>query len=237
MSKLSVTLSANAGISLSFGGAVIWIDALHSKKVPGFSTVDPALQQKIFCGGALSPPDVICFTHCHEDHYSRGLTEQAQDRWPGAQLILPRRDFARQTLLQGDDVWETVGGLTLHFFRTVHDGKEYVDVPHYGLLLSDGNHRILIAGDSALAEPRLAQVAGEAPVDTAVLNFPWITLRRGREFVKTCISPRYLCVYHLPFAEDDLNGYRDAARRGATLLPDVQILDTPLQRAEIHLEE
>ena len=43
MSHCQVTLSANAGIALSFGGLRVWVDALHDQKIPGFSTVTPDL--------------------------------------------------------------------------------------------------------------------------------------------------------------------------------------------------
>lgn len=40
---------------------------------------------------------------------------------------------------------------------------------------------------------------------------------------------------HLPFAEDDTNGYLDAALRAARTidLPDVRLLTQPLQREEL----
>ena len=43
MSHCMVTLTANAGISLVLGQKVIWIAALHSHRVPGFSTLSPEL--------------------------------------------------------------------------------------------------------------------------------------------------------------------------------------------------
>ncbi|WP_300447825.1 hypothetical protein [uncultured Oscillibacter sp.] len=40
---------------------------------------------------------------------------------------------------------------------------------------------------------------------------------------------------HLPFAEDDTNGYLDAAFRAARIidLPDIRLLTRPLQREEL----
>ena len=54
--QLKVTLSANAGICVELAGKKIWVDALHSGRVRGFSTLSPQLQAQMF---ALDAPDVI----------------------------------------------------------------------------------------------------------------------------------------------------------------------------------
>lgn len=63
-----------------------------------------------------------------------------------------------------------------------------------------------------------------------------MTLRKGREFLEREIRPRHLLVFHLPFAGDDRAGYRAAAARMIGRLegiPDVRLLQDPLQREEI----
>ncbi|WP_300764260.1 hypothetical protein [uncultured Oscillibacter sp.] len=48
-------------------------------------------------------------------------------------------------------------------------------------------------------------------------------------------AARHLLLCHLPFAEDDTNGYLDAAFRAARIidLPDIRLLTRPLQREEL----
>ena len=43
VSAYSVSLSANAGVSLQMGPHRIWVDALPTRKAEGFSTVSPEL--------------------------------------------------------------------------------------------------------------------------------------------------------------------------------------------------
>lgn len=228
MSAPAVTLTANAGAVLEWNGRVIWVDALHDTPVPGFSSVSPALWARM--REVLPPPDLLCFTHCHPDHYSPRLTAEALALWPAALPALPRRDFPRQILLSGEEARLSAGGMTLRFLRLPHEGPE--NVPLYGLLLSDGAYRILIAGDCEAACPALTRRLEGLSVDLAILNFPWLTLRKGRQYLEEVLRPRHLLLCHLPFCQDDANGWLDAARRAAagSSLPDVRLLARPLQR-------
>ena len=45
--NVKVTLSANAGVAIHVCGYRIWVDALHTIKQPGFSTVDVPLQRRM----------------------------------------------------------------------------------------------------------------------------------------------------------------------------------------------
>lgn len=232
METCTVILSANAGISLTFGAARIWIDAVHQTKTPPFSTVAPALWWKLQTHELFASPDFLFFTHCHGDHYSRALAENAKTRWPQAKLILPEPEFEGQLLLDRPEVSFQARGLTFRFFRLPHEGAQYASVPHYGLLLSDGDFQILVAGDCEVASPVLAERLHGSRVDLAILDFPWLTLRKGRAFIDRVIRPEHLLVYHLPFAEDDDWGYRTATRKAARLLPevpDVRLLENALQ--------
>ena len=99
MPRCTVTLSANAGAVLELNRVRIWLDLLHTEKTENFSTVGPELQRRMLQCEAFAHPDLIFFTHCHPDHYSRALTGQALKLWPDAKLVLPRQEFARQITL------------------------------------------------------------------------------------------------------------------------------------------
>ena len=232
MSHCTITLSSNAGISLEWKGYCLWVDALHTDQRPGFSTVTPTLWEQMQDSATFAPPDLLCFTHCHSDHYSHELTAEAKALWPNAKLIMPQQEFDSQFLLSGDEVRFSDGDITLRFLQLPHEGSAFAAVPHYGLLLSDGIFRILIAGDCAIASPVLSQHLEHTPVDLAILDFPWLTLNKGRQFVENVLRPRHLLLDHLPFPEDDVNGYLNAARQAAALsdLADIRILCYPLQQ-------
>lgn len=231
-----ITLSANAGIALSFGGVRLWIDALHDEKVAGFSAVTPELWAAMRTHPAFAAPDLLFFTHCHPDHFSPRLTGEALNLWPRAKLVLPEDRFPGQALLSGRRERVRLPRLTLDFIRLTHEGPRYADMPHYGCVLESGGFRILIAGDCKLCAPELAEFLKEdGPIDLAVLTFPWLTLPRGRRFTETVIRPKTLAVCHLPFAGDDIYGYRAAAVKAAPSLGDmrVRLLQEPLERLTI----
>lgn len=231
MPLCQVTLSANAGAALELPGLRLWMDALHRHKVPGFSCITPEIWAHMQTHPAFMQPDILFYTHRHPDHYSHTLTQEALARWPHAELVLPEQDFDGQILLAGREDRIHFRDITLTFRRLIHEGAEFVNVPHYGCLIDAAGFRVLLTGDCALAGEDLAKFIGGVPIDLAILDFPWITLKRGRAFVESVIRPRHLLVNHLPFAEDDLYGYRPAAAKWAASLavPDVRLLQDPFQ--------
>lgn len=233
MSSCQVTLSANAGIALDFGGLRILVDALHDEKVPGFSTVTRPLFSAMQAHPAFAAPDLLFFTHCHPDHFSQRLAREALDLWPQAKIVLPEDRFPGQGLLSGRRQRVRLPQLTLDFIRLVHEGPRYADKPHYGCILESRGTRVLLTGDCRLCAPELREFLQEdGPVDLAILDFPWLTLPQGRNFIQAFIRPKTLLVCHLPFQEDDIYGYRAAAVKSAPRLEnvDVRLLTEPLQQ-------
>lgn len=220
--KISVTLSANAGVALDIGGRRIWVDALHDEKVPGFSTLTPKLQREMMGCAAFSHPEFICYTHDHPDHHSEKLTRVARQLWPNASMLMPGQSREEN-------------GLLLRFVKLPHEGEQYRDVQHYGLIVSYDGCNVLIPGDCEVASPVLAQAIEGIPIHLALLNFPWVTLRKGREFVQSHLQNAQVVVYHLPFEEDDLNGYRQAAQQAAEDMAGIRILSQPLQTEIINI--
>lgn len=231
MPLCQITISANAGAALTVGKFRIWVDALHRRHVDGFSSVSPDLWGRMRAHPAFVDPALLFYTHRHPDHYSRTLTRQALDCWPGAVLAMPELEFDGQILLSGREVHLRLGGAELRFRRLVHEGPQYASVPHYGCILAHSGFRVLLTGDCALAGQDLADFIGDTPIDLAVMDFPWVTLRKGREFIRSVIRPRHLVVNHLPFAGDDTHNYRAATVRSAARLVelDTRLLMEPFQ--------
>lgn len=225
MPRIQVTLSANAGTAIDIDGRRIWVDALHDEKVEGFSTLTPRLQREMMNHPAFSHPEFICFTHLHPDHYSESLTGVARQLWPNAKLLLPGQ--SAQT-----------NGVQLRYIRLPHEGAQYADVDHFGLIISYHGCNILIPGDCETASERLTEAVRGLPIHLALLNFPWVTLRKGRRYVQEHFQDSRIIVYHLPFEADDTGAYRAAARSAVQSLSsgwDVRLLMQPLQTEEVNI--
>lgn len=236
--ECSVTLSANAGVSLLLDGQRIWIDALHDHMIPGFSTLTPHHLALLEQHEAFRAPDLILYTHCHPDHFSLPLLQKAHERWPGARILLPEHWIDGQELVTGDTYDAVCGGVELRFLRLEHERPERYRISHYGLLLRCQGRTILTTGDGIVADPALLTRLGSERVDAALLNFPWASLPRGREFLRRQLQLQHLVVYHLPFAADDAFGYRKALDRTLAKDPpcgDVQVLDDFLQTVRLSL--
>ena len=216
---MKLTLSANAGLAIEIGGKRIWVDALHTRKQPGFSCVNVALQKKMLSHPAFQKPDVICYTHCHPDHYSRSLTEAACRIWPKTVLLMPAEVMSPFVL---DD-------LQLSFFRLPHEGAQYADTLHYGIRIACGDENIVLTGDCAVGCENMNGMSPQA----IVVDFPWITLPKGRNILRKEICPKHIVACHLPFEADDGNGYRVAAAKAAQQMENVHLLQEPLQTIEL----
>lgn len=227
MAEIQVTLSANAGVSVQFGKHRIWVDALHEEKQSGFSAVSDELYQQVLESPAFAAPDHICVTHCHPDHYSERMLANAKKLWGNVQLCFPQMEAYQVKN----------GELTLEFIPLPHEGAQYADVVHCGIIISAGEKNILIAGDCETASSALMDAVGERQVDLAILNFPWVTLSRGRAFLTQKLKPKHILLCHLPFEEDDVGGFRESAQRSARLLMDmdVRLLCEPLQTEIINI--
>ena len=171
-------------------------------------------------------PNYICVNHCHPDHYSEKMVNAALQRYPRAKLLLPDAEAPKVT----DAV------MTLEFIRLPHEGAQYANVLHYGILIGVDGKNILIAGDCETAAPVLAEAVGERQIDLAILNFPWATLSKGRNFLTQKLKPKHIILCHLPFEADDVNGFCGSAQRNAQLLDmDVRLLTEPLQTEKVNI--
>ena len=83
----------------------------------------------------------------------------------------------------------------------------------------------------------LADAIKGIQIDLAILNFPWITLAKGRNFLTQVMKPKKVLVCHLPYVQDDENGFRQSAQRNAKLLDfaDVYLLQEELQTEVINI--
>ena len=222
MARIKLTLSANAGGALQLGSHRLLIDAFHNRKVPGFSTLNEEQQISVFTHPDFINPEVICVTHCHPDHYCKAMVEAALKRWPDAKCMMPQ-----QTEL-------TVGDLQIRYIPLIHEGAEFANTAHYGILLTWQGKHILIPGDGRIADEALLQAVKGLTIDLAILNFPWVTLKKGRQYLESALKPQCCVFWHLPFADDDVNSYRRSAEAALSRYSG-KLLCNPFQTIELDI--
>ena len=227
MKTLKLTLTANAGVILEQKKHTVLVDALHREKTYEFSTLTAQQSENLLERYTREQPDLYLTTHFHPDHYSASLLERARKKWPACIFFGPDADLGRAFHF-------SVAGISVDAAVLPHDGKEYKDVINYGYFLGIEGCNILFLGDCATtaASSVGALVAGRR-VDLAVLNFPWVCLDHARATVEKVILPQAVAVVHLPFREDDLSGFREAAFRDSCKLAntDIRIMAERMQEA------
>ena len=231
-----VTLIANCGVMIECSGAKIFSDAFHRKKTVNFSTVNEQRQLHMIKSPEFRNADAMIFTHKHADHYSHYLISQTKKLTPGIKLISPVDEFEGQTVLVSDRQHIDFGKFSADFVKLQHDGEQYADVPNYGYLLDIGGFTVFNCGDAMLCEKHLPDFLEGRKVDLALMNFPWLTLRKGRKFIEQFIKPRHLMFFHIPFEEDNISGFREACFKSLPLMEnieDVRLLTEPFQVEEI----
>ena len=230
MKTARITLTANAGIIVETYGKCVLVDALHHGDKKRFGGVGDSELDAIWRSFDSREPDMHLTTHCHPDHYSEQLVEEAKGRWPGC-VFAPVKE---------ESFWELKGGgIGVRALKTPHDGKHMGEEPNWAMLVSIDSFRLLVSGDCSTRAPEyLLELLDGESADAAVMSFPWLTLRRGRYALEDLIKPANTVIVHLPPEELDTDAYRAATFAAAekTHLHGVRILAEPLERAMIEYE-
>lgn len=232
MNLRTVLFTANAGFFLTVNHITVAVDAFPRMAHRGFS----ALREEhlsLLCDRAdLQSTRYVIATHDHGDHYSARWTKRFMDSHPQARFIgavsEDRTPFAPETsnaiLLRSDHPTYYLPGITLEFRYLPHEGAEFARVINYGCLLTFTGSpstahsrpcRVLFLGDAKPADPAIAGWIAGRSVDLALLNFPWITLPKGRRFLKDHLPHAQIVILHLPYETEDRNHYLEAARKAA----------------------
>lgn len=235
MQSCQILYTANAGFFLTVGDITIAVDAFPREADRGFCALSESDFHTVCNREDTAGTRYVLATHSHPDHFcaewnAAFLSAHPQARFLGAVDRDADRSLLRKAgnklppiFLQDQHPTYYLPGLTLEFTRLSHEGQAFADVPNYGCLLTftghssdtDGPIRVLILGDAATADPQSAELAAGRTIDLALLNFPWITLPKGRRFLEDKLNVKKLAVLHLPYEDTDRNGYLDSTKKAS----------------------
>lgn len=224
--NLRLTLTANAGVILSFGekGPVYAIDALHDTKTPEFSCLSAEQVTDTFALMDKAEPDALLATHCHPDHYSAGLFEKAAERYKNCRLIKPWSEPEKENRIYN------VNGGRITAIPLVHRFAErFPGVENYGFIIEVGWKTVFATGDGEPLSEEMMQLAESLHPDAAIMPFLWTTFSKHRRVLDT-FAPKNTVFLHLPFAGEDSHGYNHAALTAAgRYYPKAAVLNTFMQ--------
>lgn len=250
---LRVTLLANAGVLLRYGGVTMLLDGLYGSGGHPFSVLPPQTRQKLFAGEApFDRIDYLLFTHAHPDHFSPEMTLEYLRCRKVKGVFLPDTRAVRESgladflaengipavfLSEATDraAYRVEPGITVRAFHTRHLDKLYWHVRHFCYLLTFGEKNVLFCADIDYTQETLAQVAGK-PLRAAFVNPLFFSELRRRRFFHGTLEAESICIYHVPFSGDDTMGMRPRLANDMvnySSAQDVRVLSEPMQETEL----
>ena len=225
--KLTITLTANAGVFLRFGekGPKIGIDALHDTKTPEFSCLSPEQVGEIFALLDGDAPDALLVTHDHPDHYSAELSERVMQRYKDCRVIKPwsaPEKEKRSYEVKGAEI--TALPLPHRF------AERFPGVENYAFLIEYAGKSVFVSGDAEPLSDEMLKLSETLRPDAVLLPFLWVTFSKHRR-VLDAMAPKNTAFLHLPFPGQDDFGYNSAALKASIrYYPEAAVLNTYLQR-------
>lgn len=252
--KLKVTLIANAGVLVEYAGTKILLDAIYGSEGHSFSNLSAELWQSMLTG---VPPfekiDYLLFTHTHPDHFSPEMVKEFLMRRAIKGIFLPQSSFSEDgelssflqekqipaVILQrqmGHAVYHMESNVTVHAISTRHLDKQYVKVEHFCYLIRFDEKQILFTADVDYTTETFAAL-GDVRLRAVFVNPLFYSALRWKRFFQGVLNTEYICVYHIPFAEDDNMGIRQNLTRNiaawSSKEAETVVLDERLTQIEI----
>lgn len=240
-----VTHIANAGVLIVYKDIKLLIDGIHKVHTPPFESVKDDMLNKIIRGDdPIGQIDIALFTHDHQDHFDLASTKKFVEMNNKVLVVGPKSlcTQLRQVLLGDKDRSRIItsdlagvpidygDGISIKSISIPHEGKKYLDVENIGFLIDLYGIKVLHLGDAALTEmanSRFRVLTDQ--VDVALLNFPFVTLGRGRQIISEVIRPGKVYVLHLPNQWEDkydwIGQTKRAVKEYASVLPEIELFN------------
>lgn len=175
---MEIRRTANAGVLLTLDNVEILLDGVCREVKPYLAT-PPAEKEKL----SRRWPDVVAFTHAHEDHFDEAYS-LAYARATG-------REVVRQKI--------SVGPVTVTPVPTRHMGHWGLTTAHQSFVIR-GSQSVWFLGDASPTE--LKKLADFPKPDVLILPYPYVSTPASRKMVEALL-PCKIVLLHMPLPEND----------------------------------
>lgn len=207
---------SNAGIILCSGKKRIGIDCFCRDSSKLYQDTPAEVLKKI-------KPDVLIFTHAHEDHFCAEYVKEAWENHPKLQVyggekviqILEKLQVPSQNLnvIQDGDVLEEEN-LKIEILQSTHEGEQYADVQNLTLLINKEDKHLVITGDAMPCRELFERISEwSSRLDWFFAPFPYVGLRSTRKLLVEYLNIRNIFVLHLPRKEADTQNWEENTKR------------------------
>ena len=240
--NLHVTLVANAGLLLEYNGTTLLLDGIFGGEGHPFSNLKPEIWERMLRGEVpFDKIDYLLFSHAHPDHFSPEMVKEFLQlrrikgiflpgtykvEKSGLAAFLKERKIPAVLLSEQTDhaTYQVDSEISVHGFSTRHLDKRYVNVHHFCYLLRFGDKYILFTADVDYTHETFEYIRNISLRAVFVNPLFFSALRQGRFFRGEFNTPM-ICIYHVPFSEDD------AMRIRPMLAHD--LVKWPLEKSEV----
>ena len=173
---MEIRRTANAGVLLELDDTKILMDGV-SREVYSYPATPDAIKQELLA----NPPDVILFTHNHEDHFDPDYCEKV----------------SKPCLTKTEEM--TVGKVRITSVPTRHMGHYGKTTEHQSFVL-EGSQTVWFLGDASPTE--LHKLTSFPKPDVLMIPYPYISTPAALKAVETLL-PCKIVLLHMPFPEND----------------------------------
>ena len=199
--------TANAGVLLQLDNAKILLDGFCKADGPYLATPDHIRDALM-----ADPPDILAFTHEHDDHFHGALAEQYRKQT--LRPILGPENLPYGTTTRG----VAVGGVGILPVKSRHIGKEYFHLPHVSYCIQ-GSKTIWFLGDAAPSQ----WLGREEKADVIIAPFAYALSESAWRM--TCSMTKTVVLVHMPLRDND----------PAALWPQVEAVTGKFCPVELHI--
>lgn len=250
---LRATLSSNAGLILEYQGAKFLLDGIYGTTGHPFSNLGRNRWEKMLSGAApYDNIDYLLFTHQHPDHFTPAMVLAYLKARKIKGIFFPKVAGESQAKLISYITKNRIPGVPLspqtqrttfriapqirvRAFSTLHLDKKFWDVPHYCYLISFGDKHVLFTADVDYTTETFSAI-GTLPLRAAFVNPLFFNALRSDKFFTGALNAETLCVYHVPFSEDDNLRMRPVLARDLLAWPQEKPKAVVLCSAFQHIE-
>lgn len=178
---MKIQRTANAGVLICLDGVRLLLDGVCRPMYPYEGTPDEIKEHL-----SLQFPDVLMFTHYHDDHYDENFSKLYKTK-------TLRPVYGSEFALFGK-----VGNVKLKGIPTRHIGKS--DAEHVSYVIN-GSKCIWFMGDASPLE--LKNIKEHKP-DVLIIPYAYVTTKTAWEITKS-IGADKIILLHMPKKENDIH--------------------------------
>ena len=178
---MRIKRTANAGVLIETDGIRILVDGV-SNKVLNYEETPKSIIEYL----CRQFPDVVMFTHYHDDHYDEEFS------------LKYKKDTLRSVYGPEFALSGKMGNVRLKGIDTRHIGK--TDIEHVSYII-DGEKCIWFMGDASPLE--LKKLSGEKRADILIVPYAYVTTKASWEHAKS-VGSKKIILLHMPKREDDV---------------------------------